>query len=252
MKKLFFLCIVLNFIVTGCIETSESVTPLPVIDWSKYTSVPPETVAEMAANYLKIIDNKPENSIRQVNMDGEMLEALLVGSDGYKLIAAADVKTNNITMMVQFWKEGKFSYYDINSFFNSTQTGMRGQPPLCPPPVTCELPLVKSVRPLIITGTEADEMAKHYYELVKKDPSVAILQVTMDAVLLELLSIGTKGFKFIFAADLKNNKPTVIIQFWKEDDNNYYFNIKDIFTPDMKGMRGQEPLCPPPETCELP
>ena len=51
-------------------------------------------------------------------MDGEMLEALLFGVEGLKLIAAADVNTDHITLLMQFWKLDQFTYYDIDSFFN--------------------------------------------------------------------------------------------------------------------------------------
>lgn len=270
MKKVFFLVTILSYMAIGCTNstkdettttedsskvttdtTQKTVMQKPLIDWSKYTSVSPEKVSAMATYYDELVKKDPEIGIRQVNMDGEMLEALLVGVDGLKLVAAADSKTDHVTMYMQFNKKDVYTYYDIDSFFNPEQRGMRGQPVLCPPPGSCELPLVKTVRPNIITETEADEMGRLYYALVKKDPSASIQQVTMSAGLLELLMAGTKGLKLIYGVDLKSNIPTVVMQFWI-DGNFYYFNIRDIFTPAMKGMGGQYPLCPPPESCDLP
>ena len=231
--------------------TQSTAAQKPPIDWSKYTSVSPEKVEEMATHYKDIVKGDPEMGIRQINMDGEMLEALLVGFDGLKLIAAADLNSNQVTMFMQFNKKDVYTYYYITDFFNPEQRGMRGQPVLCPPPETCDLPLAKSVRPNIMTETEVDEMSKRYFTFVKNNPSQSIRQVTMSAGLLELLTIGTKGLKLIYAVDLKSNIPTVVMQFWINDAF-YYFNIREIFTPDMKGMGGQYPLCPPPETCDLP
>ncbi len=269
MKKIFFLVTILSYMAISCNNSATEEKPAadtskvttnaaqtttvqkPPIDWSKYTSVSPEKVEEMATHYNDIVKKNPNMGIRQINMDGEMLEALLIGFDGLKLIGAADVSTNHITMFMQFNKKDVYTYYDINDFFNPEQRGMRGQPVLCPPPETCDLPLAKSTRPNIMTETEADEMSKRYFTFVKANPSQAIRQVTMSAGLLELLTIGTKGLKLIYAVDIKSNIPTVVMQFWI-NDNFYYFNIREIFTPDMKGMGGQYPLCPPPETCDLP
>ncbi|MEP7165415.1 MAG: hypothetical protein ABI741_12020 [Ferruginibacter sp.] len=264
MKKAFFLLIILSYVFIGCnqgakeekatttVDSTQIVRNEPLaVDWTKHASVSGEQVAEMAAHYLELIHNKPGLGIQQVNMDGEMLRALLVGTEGLKLIAAADLRTDQITMFMQFWRAGEFSYYDIDDFFNSTQRGMRGQPALCPPPSGCELPLVRSARPNIITETEADEMARNYNSIVNRNAALAIQQVTMDATLLQLLMIGTTGIKLVYAAELRTNKITVVVQFWKGDAF-YYFNIRDIFTTDMRGMRGQYALCPPPDPCELP
>ena len=42
-----------------------------------------------------------------------------------------------------------------------------------------------------------------------------------------------------------------ILQLWRADTFGYY-DISNIFTPELKGMRGQGALCPLPTTCELP
>jgi hypothetical protein len=154
-------------------------------------------------------------------------------------------------MFLQFWKKGIFTYYDISTFFNSTEKGMRGQQPVCPPPAGCDLPLPRSVNPQVLSETDVMQMAEHYNALVLKEPGLCIRQITMDGLLLELLLYKTEGLKLIAAADMKTNEITVIMQFWKDGEFNYY-DIRELFTPGMKGMRGQAPVCPPPAGCDLP
>ncbi len=252
MKKILFLVTVLGFMATGCKDCpEEKKTELPPIDWTKYDSTKQEEVIEMANHYKELILKDPEIGFQQINMDGALLEELLIDTKSIKLIAAADLRTDAVTMFVQFWRNNVFSYYDINSIFNSNDPGMRGKPALCPPPAGCDLPFLRSSNPDVMTEGKASEMALHYTELVRADPKLAIQQVTMDGLLLELLLYRTEGLKLIAAADLESNEITVIMQFWRAGEFSYY-DIREIFTPDMRGMRGKPALCPPPVNCDLP
>ena len=111
------------------------------VDMSKYNALKMDQVQEMAERYQGIIENDPTLVIQQINMDAPFLKDLLCNTDGLKLIAGAD-KYNNETIIIQFWKGGSFSYYDIGDLFKSTMRGMRNQPPVCPPPPGCELPFI--------------------------------------------------------------------------------------------------------------
>lgn len=252
MKKILFLLAILGFMAAGCKDCDDAKkTELPPIDWTKYESTDQDEVIAMAKHYNELIVKNPEIGFQQINMDAALLEELLNNTKGIKLIAAADLRTDAVTMFIQFWRSNVFSYYDINTIFNSNDPGMRGKPPLCPPPAGCDLPFLRSSNPEVMTEGKASEMALHYTELVRADPALAIQQITMDGLLLELLLYKTEGLKLIAAADLESNEITVIMQFWKEGDFSYY-DIREIFTPDMRGMRGKPALCPPPAGCDIP
>ena len=263
MKKIFLLVTVLGSMAIGCNENKQeekAVTASPKdsvtvskksVDWTKYQATSPGEVGAMADHYAQLIAKDPALGIQQINMDGGLLSLLLLDAKGLKLIAAADTKTNDITMFMQFWIKDSFYYYNIKDFFISTEKGMRGQPAICPPPAGCDLPFSKSVKPLVITEEEAQAMATKYNEMVLKDPAMAVRQITMDGFLLEILLYDTEGLKLIAGYDEQKSETTMIMQFWKGGEF-YYYDIRDIFTPDMKGMRGQQPLCPPPAGCDLP
>jgi hypothetical protein len=263
MKRIIFLITVLGFFVSSCNQnkTTDQETPGSLkdtaktqadsINWTSYTGISEGDAQLMADHYADLVKRDPSIGIQQINMAGALLEALMDRTEGLKLIAAADLKTNAITVIMQFWRSGQFSYYNINSFFNSSQPGMRGKPPICPPPAGCDLPLMKSINPNLISEEDAQQMADHYIDIVKSSPGMSIQQVNMDGSLLGALLYRTEGFRLIAAADLRTNVITMLMQFWR-GGSFYYFNIKDFFTPDMKGMRGKEAVCPPPAGCDLP
>ncbi len=256
MKKTFLLLGILGFIAAGCYDNSQEENDLPAENKKPFNlSVYPLTsegdVTKMAAHYAELVAKDASLAIQQISMDGAILDSILVGTEGYKLIAAADLTSNAVTMFLQLWRKGVYTYYNIDSVFNSTQPGMRGKPPLCPPPDGCDLPLAKSVNPEIISDDAVKKMAEHYIDLVKKDSKIAIQQITMDGRLLRLVLYDTKGLKLIAAADTTSDEVTAIMQFWRGGKFSYW-NIRDIFTPDLVGMRGKPPLCPPPDGCDLP
>ncbi len=253
MKKLLFLMVILVYMGAGCTQCDcdKKTEPIPPVDWTRYKSATQEDVAAMAKHYVELVAKDPKIGIQQINMDGALLQALMFGTEGLKLIATADLRTNAVTVYLQFWRRGVFTYYDINSFFNSGEPGMRGQPPLCPPPAGCDLPFPRSTNPEVLSESDVTKMEAHYNEVVAADPALAIQQVNMDGLILYLLLYKTEGFKLIAAADLTTNEVTVVVQFWRGGEFTYY-DIRDLFTPDMRGMRGKAALCPPPPACDIP
>ena len=122
----------------------------------------------MAAHYQEIIEKDTKQCIQHINMDGQVLEWILYDTKHITLIAAADLQSNEITAIIQLLRAGVPSYYRITDFFNSGQPGMRGKPPVCPPPDGCDLPLTgKSGKPNLISEPDAIAMAKLYVELVR-------------------------------------------------------------------------------------
>lgn len=88
--------------------------------------------------FLESAKDYPWLTIQQINMDGPYLRALLCNAQGMKIIAAADVNFN-LVVYVQIRRNNRYYYYDITSLFRSSMEGMRGLPPVCPPPDGCDL-----------------------------------------------------------------------------------------------------------------
>ena len=248
MKKLLISITIIGLLASCCNNKKPTVVP---VDLTKYTAITEADVMKMQLHYAVLIKENPDMVIQQINMDGLLLEALLFNVSGLKLISAADERTNDITVIMQFCKNGHFSYYNIKDFFTPGLRGMRDQPPLCPPREGCETPLPESSDPEVLTTEKVNEMANLYPEMVRRDPNVAIQQTMMDGLLLQLFLYDVQGIKLIAAFDAKTNEVTTIVQFWR-DGLFYYFDIKDLFTSTMRGMRGQNTLCPPPAACDLP
>jgi hypothetical protein len=257
MKKLFFLLMITGFMLSACnhLEREEKTfgKPLEGFDFSKVATISPGDATKMAALYNQMVYKDPKKCIQHINMDGEVLEAILFDTKTIQLIAAADTKTNAITAIVALNRGGTISFYDINSFFNSSQPGMRGKPPICPPPDPCGRPLsTEATKHTLVSPGDAEAMAKLYVGLVQANPKIAIQQVTMDGTLLEVLLYKTQGVQLIAAADLNTKEPTEIIQFWRDRVFSYY-DIRHIFPKGMPGkmMSLKSSLCPPPDTCRF-
>ncbi len=254
MKQLIFLLISISCLTTGCDQDKKSdkdpknsvadATMTRKVFTGGDCKATPEEVTRMAENYATIVLNDPGIGIQQISMDGKILMDLVTERQGIKLIAAADLTTNAITMFIQLWeKDGSYKYCDFISIFGRTS--------LCPPPPSCDLPLTGTVALVGMPENEVQEMAARYNELVKANGRLAIQHITMDVSLLELLLYETDRVKLIAAADVRTNKITMIMQL-KRGDSYTYCNIEDVFTPDMRGMQNQGAICPPPAGCELP
>ena len=251
MKKLFFLLLLFVCICIACNDKKDDESTTRPFDFSKVALISEDEVVRMAAHYKEIIEKDPKQCIQDLNMDGQVLEAILYETNHITLIAAADLKSNEITAIIQLLRAGVPSYYRITEFFNAGQPGMRGHPAVCPPPDGCDLPLTgKTGKQHLISETDAAAMAKLYVDLVRADPAIAIRQINMDGNLLYALLYRTKGMQLIAGADLKTKEPTEIIQFWRGGVFTYY-NIKDFFPPGMPGMMSREALCPPPDSCKF-
>ncbi len=264
MKKISFLVIFFAVIYCSCQQAEQESEVIPefkadstlpvkkVYKLADYTHTKPEVVKAMAAAYDELIKKTPGAGIQQINMDGEILASLLSESIGLKLVAAATPGTEKITMFLEFWTGGdSFTFINIDTLFKITQRGMRGKPALCPPPSACELPFQLSAASKSIEEGEVQAMAELYNRDVQTYPEIAMRQVNMDALVLSLILYSTDGIKLICAFDQRKLKTTMIMQLWRADTFGYY-DISNIFTPELKGMRGQEALCPPPAMCELP
>ncbi|MEO5985146.1 MAG: hypothetical protein ABIP80_06540, partial [Ferruginibacter sp.] len=100
-----------------------------------------------------------------------------------------------------------------------------------------------------IEERDVEEMVNRYRENVKKDPAYAIMQITMDSVLLKLIMYGADRIVLLAASDSKNVQ-TVILQLLSNERKTYY-NIRELFNEDMPRM-GRPPVCPPPPDCGFP
>ena len=97
----------------------------------------------MANLYNEKVIQDPGIAIRQITMDADLLHLLLYGSNGFSLIYAYNEKKESNTVVMQFWRGGEeFSYHDIRDIFYPEMRGMHNQPPLCPPPSSCEIPFL--------------------------------------------------------------------------------------------------------------
>lgn len=264
MKKITFLFIYFAVIQSSCQQAEQENEVIPefkadttlpvkkVYKLADYTSTKPEDVKVMAEYYDELVKKTPGAGIQQINMDGQILASLLNETIGLKLVAAATPGTENITMFLEFWTGGdSFTFINIDSIFRPNQRGMRGKPALCPPPSACELPFQVSAASKSIEEGEAQAMADLYNRDVQTYPEIAMRQINMDALVLSLILYNTDGIKLICAFDQRRLRTTMILQLWRADTFGYY-DISNIFTPELKGMRGQGALCPLPTTCELP
>jgi len=110
------------------------------IDLRNFTELELEKVEQMIRQYKDLVSKDPANAIQHITMEGPLLRDLLNNADGIRLISAADENYKQ-TIIMQFMKGDRISFYDINEFFRSEMTILKGKRPVCPPPPDCQLTL---------------------------------------------------------------------------------------------------------------
>jgi hypothetical protein len=162
-----------------------------------------------------------------------------------------DPSTDTATVFLQFLIGGKFTYYNIFSFFNRDDPGMRHKAVLCPPPDNCDQLSKLNIDNGVISPDSAEQMAAHYKEVINSNPQKSILQITMDADTLSKFLNHIEGFKMDYASYLNTDSITVILQTW--NGKAYTFtDINSVFSSRQLGSGQRPPVCPPPENCGIP
>jgi hypothetical protein len=139
MKKILLL-FVISFYLFSCKSSSEL---------KKYPVVDPATVKLMVDQYKGLTFDINKNVLQWITFPNKELRKLAKYKHDIRFIPAAyykdsgNYKKNNITLIMQLWRNGLKDYYDINSIFQSGDTkgehtyGITYQV-ICPPPINCD------------------------------------------------------------------------------------------------------------------
>ena len=247
----FIIAIAILCMAASCDNNNNTAKTRALIIPGHYTPIPEPDVKRMAQHYIDLVAANPvTNLVQQINMDANVLLRFMRFTTGIKFIMAADGH-DVVTVIVQSVDSRGVVYNDIREIFLPTRdAGMRHLDPVCPPQANCEI-LAAGSNDGELDAATVTSMAADYVTLVTADPKTAIQHVNVDVTMMNALLLNQSGVKLICIADSKRNTTGVVMQLW-DGGKYYYHDINNFFPSQLRGMNGQNALCPQPPNCGLP